>query len=395
MIFLPIGTDAPLYHYPITTVGLIVTNVVCFVAISSSGDQAAWVLEFHHMAPAEWVTNMFAHAGIGHLLGNMFFLWGFGLIVEGKIGWARTLCVYMTIGIVESAIIQAIMCAGGASEGGALGASAAIMGLMAISLVWTPKNEVKLLFIFIIRAFVWDVTVMTFACFYLAVDLAFFFLVDQGMGSAALHLTGALVGAGVGVMFVKRDWVDCENWDLFAVMAGTYGRNADPTIAVGSHADPTLMFGHSDVRVQDEIEDDTRQSRFRKKLDVVNRLIDSGQYPEASDRLCELNLLEEQPLDEQRLRTLANGLLRADMDDESEILLEEYIHRFSDDAHWARVRLAHALLKRHKCPHAALRQLKQVRLSQLSSELEILAKKIVHEAKIQVSAGVKDTEREW
>lgn len=399
MIFLPIGTDAPLYHYPITTVGLIITNIVCFGVMVSSGQPDSWVLEFSHIDPIEWVTNMFAHAGPGHLLGNMFFLWGFGLIVEGKIGWARTLCVYMIIGIVESAIIQAIMCAGGATEGGALGASAAIMGFMAISLIWAPKNEVKLFlffwFVLIVRAFVWDVTVMMFACVYLALDLASFLIIDQGVGSAALHLTGALVGLGVGVLFVKRDWVDCENWDLFAVMAGTYGRNADPTTAVGSHADPTLMFGHSNVKVQDEIQVDTRQSLFQKELETVNGLIDSGQYLEASDRLVDLNLQQERPLDERRLGTLAKGLLRSDMHEEAEVLLEEYVDRFPDDAHWARVRLAHALLKRHKCPGAALRQLKQVRLSQLSHELEVLAKNVVRAAKAQVKAGVEDAEREW
>ena len=399
MIFLPIGTDAPLYHYPITTVGLIITNIVCFGVTVSSGQPDSWVLEFSHIDPIEWVTNMFAHAGPGHLLGNMFFLWGFGLIVEGKIGWARTLCVYMIIGIVESAIIQAIMCAGGATEGGALGASAAIMGFMAISLIWAPKNEVKLFvffwFVFIVRAFVWDVTVMMFACVYLALDLASFLIIDQGVGSAALHLTGALVGLGVGVLFVKRDWVDCENWDLFAVAAGTYGRNADPATAVGSHADPTLMFGHSNVKVQDEIQVDTRQSLFQKELETVNGLIDSGQYLEASDRLVDLNLQQERPLDERRLGTLAKGLLRSDMHEEAEVLLEEYVDRFPDDAHWARVRLAHALLKRHKCPGAALRQLKQVRLSQLSHELEVLAKNVVRAAKAQVKAGVEDAELEW
>ena len=76
-------------------------------------------------------------------------------------------------------------------------------------------------------------------------------------------------------------------------------------------------------------------------------------------------------------------------------LLEGYVDRFPDDAHWARVRLAHALLKRHKCPGAALRQLKQVRLSQLSHELEVLAKNVVRAAKAQVKAGVEDAEREW
>ena len=155
------------------------------------------------------------------------------------------------------------------------------------------------------------------------------------------------------------------------------------------------MFGHSNVKVQDEIQVDTRQSLFQKELETVNGLIDSGQYLEASDRLVDLNLQQERPLDERRLGTLAKGLLRSDMHEEAEVLLEEYVDRFPDDAHWARVRLAHALLKRHKCPGAALRQLKQVRLSQLSHELEVLAKNVVRAAKAQVKAGVEDAEREW
>ncbi len=57
-----------------------------------------------------------------HLVGNMFFLWGFGLVVEGKLGWWRFLLLYLTIGAIYSVIIQTSML--GATEGGALGASA-------------------------------------------------------------------------------------------------------------------------------------------------------------------------------------------------------------------------------------------------------------------------------
>lgn len=35
---IPISTDAPIYHYPIATVGMIVVNVVAFMAFCSSPD---------------------------------------------------------------------------------------------------------------------------------------------------------------------------------------------------------------------------------------------------------------------------------------------------------------------------------------------------------------------
>jgi len=30
----------------------------------------------------------------------MFFLWAFGIVVEGKLGWWKFLCVYLSIGIL-------------------------------------------------------------------------------------------------------------------------------------------------------------------------------------------------------------------------------------------------------------------------------------------------------
>ncbi len=45
--------------------------------------------------PYQWLTNNFVHADFMHILSNMLFLWSFGLVVEGKLGWLRTLAVYL------------------------------------------------------------------------------------------------------------------------------------------------------------------------------------------------------------------------------------------------------------------------------------------------------------
>lgn len=398
---IPIGTDAPLYHYPISTVGLIVANLICF-ALTGFGDPIRtepWILHFGELNPLQWLSSMFAHAGFGHLIGNLFFLWGFGLIVEGKIGWSRMLAVYMAIGLTQAAFIQVIMLPWKSS--GALGASSAIMGLMAISMVWAPKNELKIFFfiwvLWVFRVFIFDVTILSYAIFYLGWDLLSYILIHGGgMGTPALHLSGAMIGFGVGVLFLKKDWVDCENWDLFRVLSGNYGRYADPTTTVGSHADPVLMFGHADVAVQDDLPDNSLSTRNSRKLNAIRGLVDSGDFISASEELINLQMQDHSSqLSEPRLRKLAVGLLRANAPDDAEIYLEEYIERFPEQAAWARMYMAQLLLGHHKRPSAALAMLKGIRLSRLSEGQQHSAKKIAATAKKQVRDGVQDAEPEW
>ena len=102
MLF-PFRTDAPIYHWPIVTVGLIVVNTLIFVMGLQNVEPL--LLQFGHgLYPTQWLTNIFLHADILHLLGNMVWLWAFGLIVEGKLGWWKYLLVYLGIGIAQSAV---------------------------------------------------------------------------------------------------------------------------------------------------------------------------------------------------------------------------------------------------------------------------------------------------
>ncbi len=401
-MLIPLSTDAPIYHFPFTTIGLILTNVACFVATGSGIEDVdhSWILHFGTINPLEWLTNMFAHADWVHLLGNMFFLWSFGLIVEGKLGWRGMLRIYLLIGIGQSALIQLIMFFPGGT--GALGASSAIMGLMALCLVWAPKNEFHVILLLLFRVFSFDVTIMWYALWYLFWDFLSLLLHGLSMSTPALHLTGAMVGFAVGVLYVKRGWVDCENWDLFAVLKGTHGRFGDPSTTVGSHADPALLFGRevnvSDMRVAEPIGDDKPWTRRdgRNELQRIRSLIDSGHVLEASEALLSLRLRSsDAALSETHLKRLANGLIRANAVDESEIALEEYVERFPDSAAWARLKLAQILLVERAQPNAAMQSLKLIRLSQLPEDQQMLAKKVATEAKRQVRSGIVDAEHEW
>ncbi len=114
----------------------------------------------------------------------------------------------------------------GADGGGSLGASAAIYGLLAIAMVWAPSNELSCILLVGIRPISFDISILALAFIYLGIEIITAAVVGFGWGSSLLHLSGAALGFGVGVWMLKTDRVDCEGWDLFAVLAGREGEKA-------------------------------------------------------------------------------------------------------------------------------------------------------------------------
>lgn len=226
-MILPISTDAPIYHFPFATLALIAANVATFALTAGGHPDSwdAWMLTYGNgLHPLEWVSCNFLHFGFMHLIGNMVFLWGFGLVVEGKLGWWRFLLVYFGIGIVHALVEQAIMLGYIGEIRGSGGASGVLFGLLAMALVWAPKNEMTCFAMLGIRFFTFEVTILMFAVGYIALQIAFASLHGFAMSSEVIHLLGAAAGFGLGIGMLHLDWVDCEGWDLFAVMNGTVGQ---------------------------------------------------------------------------------------------------------------------------------------------------------------------------
>lgn len=184
-------------------------------------------LEYGKFRPWQWLTANYMHGDIFHLLGNMFVLWGFGLVVEGKVGWWRFLAIYNAIGVLGCGLIQLLMIF--ADDGFALGASLAIFGILVTALVWAPANEMQCFFMFGFRVILFEASIMTIAIGSVFLQLALsalsiWLMTDMGMGlritGEIAHLIGGGLGLAVGVVMVKKNWVDCENWDMFSVWAG-------------------------------------------------------------------------------------------------------------------------------------------------------------------------------
>ena len=108
---LPINTDCPIYHFPAATLGVIAANLLIHAGVVTVGESGLagahtvlerwclWAGDGYH--PEQWITSAFLHMDWLHVIGNCLFLWGFGLIVEGKLGWWRFLLLYLGIAAVR------------------------------------------------------------------------------------------------------------------------------------------------------------------------------------------------------------------------------------------------------------------------------------------------------
>lgn len=122
------------------TYALILINVVIHYGLVLLGPQARSEAELNlaflplRFHPWNFVfsplAHMFLHADAGHLWGNMFFLWVFGLVLERRIGWKRLLTIYLLSGVVAALISAYLYIALFASWSTGLGASGAISGLV-------------------------------------------------------------------------------------------------------------------------------------------------------------------------------------------------------------------------------------------------------------------------
>ncbi len=210
-MFIPLRTDAPLYHRPWATIALIIINIVIQIWATATNYESVepWILHYGSITPIQWITSAFLHAGWMHCIGNMIFLWVFGLVVEGKIGWKLFIPVYLAIAVFSGLIEQVIMLG---SNLGSLGASGCIFGLLAMSMLWAPDNEVDILIIYG-WFFTYEMTIKGFALLYIGLEVGVACLDGFKFGSAVLHLIGVCAGLPIALVMLKKGWVDCEGWD--------------------------------------------------------------------------------------------------------------------------------------------------------------------------------------
>lgn len=398
MFIVPISTDAPAYHFPWGTISLITASVIAFLAVSVGGLAAEpYVLIYGDgLHPVQWLTSLFIHDGVLHLAGNMFFLWGFGLVVEGKLGWRKFVPVFLGLGIVESALEQ--LCLQNA-QGSSLGASAAIMGLMAIAVVWAPRNDIIFAYgalVFgIARVGTVGVSILTFALLLTGCELLSIWWLDVHAHAAVLHLLGGLLGLGMGVALLKQGQVDCEGWDLFSLYSGsdrdTFESSQGANVATGAGLTRRRHHGVIRDRRQQGFarQSSTSPRRLRPTRAIVRRLIEQGKPRAALREWHKLqHLRPDSQLDQWELSRLAEGLAEIGMWQEAVALMQESIARFREDVDSMRVEAAAILLHKLGRPKAALRMIEPINWDEVSPGLQWRCEQLRAAAAALIDSGV-------
>jgi len=84
-------------------------------------------------------SSMFLHGGVGHLFGNMWFLWVFGDNLERRLGKLKFLTFYILCGLF-SALVYLLLAPERSIP--AIGASGAISGVLGGYLILFPRHRI-------------------------------------------------------------------------------------------------------------------------------------------------------------------------------------------------------------------------------------------------------------
>jgi membrane associated rhomboid family serine protease len=163
MLFLPYKDDNPTSTFPFVTLSLIALNVLVYVYEVSLGPGIELFTLHNGLIPLEitersdlpplgshpiifnFITSLFIHGGLLHLIGNMLFLWIFGDNIEDALGHLKFLLFYLFCGVFAG---FTHIFFNFDSPFPAIGASGAISGVLGAYLVLFPNAKVRTLFIF-------------------------------------------------------------------------------------------------------------------------------------------------------------------------------------------------------------------------------------------------------
>lgn len=215
-----------------------------------------------------FVTYMFTHKGMFHLLWNMLLLYWFGRIVGDLLGDKRVLPLYLLGGLAGAVVFllaDAWLISGTAGHSSLIGASAAVMCLMATAAATSPDYTMRLILLGPVKI-KWIVLVLIF------LDVLGTAGGNNAGGSFA-HLGGAFFG--LAYVYALRQGRDLTTWlqRLFAkaesVNVPTFAPAKTPkqeapkpsNLKVVHKAKPTNI-GNSNQEKMDAILDKIKQSGY-------------------------------------------------------------------------------------------------------------------------------------
>ena len=209
---------------PVNTL-LILANIAVFAHEVSLGQRVEAIVARYAMVPARvaqahlhraaligahghlWppftiLTSMFIHAGVGHIAGNMLYLFIFGPAVEERTGAAHYLSFYLLSGIASAAATVAMA---PQSLVPVIGASGAIAGVLGAYFILYPRGSILAFF----PPFFFRLPAVVYLILWFAAQL--YWGIASGAAGALLggvawwaHVGGFLFGVAAGPIAVRE-----------------------------------------------------------------------------------------------------------------------------------------------------------------------------------------------
>jgi len=209
---IPLRDDEPSQRAPVVTLGLLAVNVLVFAGMTLWLSLDTWLGAFgtFGLVPSRvlggehlwgFVTSMFLHVGLFHILGNMLFLWIFGDNVEDAFGRLRFLGFYLICGLAAG-LAHVLTHVG--SELPCVGASGAVSGVLGAYFVLYPRASVHTLVFGTLTEIpaaayigIWVAFQVLYAILYTAVGV-------QGGVAWFAHIGGFATGLALAVVWRYR-----------------------------------------------------------------------------------------------------------------------------------------------------------------------------------------------
>jgi hypothetical protein len=295
-------------------------------------------------------------------------------------------------------------------DGHAAGASAVVYGLLAVCMVWAPRNELNCTVIFLIGfrvlVFHWDLYYTTVALLYIGEQL-FGLLFWGAVGGRVMvsemgHLSGAFWGTVVAVVLVKAKLVDCEGWDLFALWAKRKDL-AEKWKQRGEQLDRDKMVLRSSVKAMAKKKVVYVDEENSGKLPDVNErasaavrrvraLIEDGDTSAAAASYKKSARIFYNWPSQPELYELIKAFHARGAEADSIPLMRDHCLRFPGGAPKMGVKLAQILIRNCERPTAALRVLEAIPLGSLPTDLEKARLRLVSQARQMQEEGVLELE---
>ncbi len=197
MIPFPYKDENPSISRKTVLIGLIAANVFG-VFFWTKASYMAYGLVPSDPEAHRWITHLFLHSGMAHLIGNMWFLWIFGDNVEGTLG--RGFLPFYLVGGMAATLLYVSL--NPDSKIPLIGASGAVSAVMGAYFVLFPEARIRCVIFLIIRPIFFSMSAIVFGLVYIGWQSLMTYLAGAQSGVAySAHLGGIAFGMIVGSVY--------------------------------------------------------------------------------------------------------------------------------------------------------------------------------------------------